>query len=71
MFEVWETDGTYIEGNKVGEREKVADAKKLAKKIKDFHSLTKAIKNPAFYDNSTAYWVEDEEGMPIGLIKKV
>lgn len=70
MYQVWENDGTYIQGKLVEEFDDLRKAKASAKKIEDYSKLVKEINNPAYRNSDVKFWIEDEEGMPIGLIRE-
>ena len=73
MYEVWETDGTYIQGKKRGQNatKNLETAKNRAKKIKDFDHFEEPIKNSAYRKSDVVLWINDEELRPIGLIREI
>ena len=66
-YQVWETDGKYIQGKKLGRAVvTLKSARMKAEKIKGYHHLERASKKGDVY-----YWIEREDSMPIGLIQRI
>ena len=78
MYEVWITDGHYIQGKKVGNADTPAQgAKKAAARLKkDFGFEGKLVreKDVAFTRQKKSYdiWLDDvNDGRPLGILVKI
>jgi hypothetical protein len=60
MWEVWEWDGQYVQGNLLKKYESRESAVKYAKKTIQYKKATRLKKNEIF--------LEDENHMPIGVL---
>jgi hypothetical protein len=61
IYQVWEWNGRYIRGNKVGkETHNYKEAISHAKDIPGFKHLQK---------EKNVSWIEDKDGNPVGLIE--
>lgn len=67
IYEVWETDGRYIQGKKIHKKKISLDvAKALATKVEGYHHLEPGTS----LDEDVAFWIENEDLMPVGVITK-
>lgn len=65
-FQVWKTDGQYIQGKKVARTTK--DIKVALKRAKALDRFNKVVRGDS---KDVQYWIEDKEGTPIGLIENI
>lgn len=63
-YEIYETDGQYIAGKKIGVCKAKTTALKKAKLVEDYDHIEKDNKESIF-------WINDKDGNPIGLIKLI
>jgi hypothetical protein len=63
MWEVWQWNGQYIKGKRIKRSKTKEAAVKHAKKIIKYKKMAKG-------DNKNEFYLEDEEGRPIGIIIK-
>ena len=61
MWEVWEWDGQHIKGKRIKRSKTKEAAVKHAKKVIKYKKMVKGKKRGEFF-------LEDEEGRPIGMI---
>jgi hypothetical protein len=67
IYEVWQTDGRYIQGKKIHKKKISLDAAKaLATKVDGYYKLETA----TIHEKNVAFWIEDKELNPIGLISE-
>tara|TARA_R110001592_G_scaffold221041_1_gene475671 strand:+ start:1439 stop:1639 length:201 start_codon:yes stop_codon:yes gene_type:complete len=61
MWEVWQWNGQYIKGKRIKRSKTKETAVKHAKKIIKYKKMVKG-------DNKNEFYLEDEDGRPIGII---